>query len=112
MHYFTTIPLSYHSHHNDNPLSCSSSIVTEMNTKTTCRLTPCPQLCHPSLPQTVSFLLGGLELGKVSALSPEVEDLAREAFKLFNDTLASLSPRADGDHLSPEGAFEEQVKVG
>ncbi|XP_050689122.1 chitooligosaccharidolytic beta-N-acetylglucosaminidase-like isoform X1 [Eriocheir sinensis] len=84
----------------------------------TCKLTCAPESVLWPRPtglvrlgkETVSFLLGGLELRKVSAPSPQAEELARKAFTLFNDTLASLSPRADGDHLSPEGAFEEQVR--
>lgn len=47
----------------------------------------------------------------MSAPSPQVERLVREAFAVFNGTLSFLSPRADGTHL-PEGAFTEQVREG
>ncbi|XP_045139220.1 chitooligosaccharidolytic beta-N-acetylglucosaminidase-like isoform X2 [Portunus trituberculatus] len=59
--------------------------------------------------ETVFFLLGALELGKVNAGGPEVEELVRESFGIFNKTLASLSSLADGAHL-PKGPFTDQVR--
>ncbi|KAK8384207.1 hypothetical protein O3P69_009152 [Scylla paramamosain] len=59
--------------------------------------------------ETVFFLLGALELGKVNTGNPEAEELVRESFNIFNTTLASLSSLADGAHL-PKGAFTDQVR--
>lgn len=45
----------------------------------------------------------------MSGVSPPAVALVLDAFKLFKDTLASLSPMVTGAHLSLEGAFGEQV---